>query len=812
MKRAIDIVAAVLALAVSWPLLAWIAYLVRREDGGPALFRQARVGRDGEIFEMMKFRTMRSSPGPAITAAGDVRITPVGRWLRRWKLDELPQLWNVIRGEMSIVGPRPELPEFVRNYPAEAREILALRPGITGPAQLEGIDEEHELSTVPDPERHYREVLLPRKIATDLRYARTATVKGDFVILARTAAKLLASARRASGEHWFMKLLAGRRPVIQAANLTIALTSYLIAYWLRADFEIPKSWWGEILVSLPFLLGSRFLAFRYYGLFHGWWKYTGVSDLVDIAKAVSLSSALFATSVVLVFGAYAVPRSVVLIDWILLVALLSGARLASRLFWTWGSRMLRDKTERAIVVGHLAGIEPLVRDLVESSDVPLHPVGLVAIGHASAGHRLHGVRVLGGEDDLPRILESTPVDVVLVALPTGQASVLRRILARSLPSGPAFKLVPPLADRIDQQLQLRDVRDIQVDDLLGRDEVRLDFAGIRDTIHGKSVLITGGAGSIGSELARQVAAHAPAELVLLDRNERTLAALARELATAPTSVLPILADIRSGERLRRIFDEHRPELVFHAAAYKHVPMMELNPVEAVKNNVLGTRDVVAACDEFGVEKFVLISTDKAINPVNIMGTTKRVAERLLEGRSARRCKTIAVRFGNVFGSEGSLVPILLKQIHDGGPVTITHPDATRYFMTIPEAAQLVLQATTLGQGGEIFVLDMGEPVRILDLALSLIRLAGFTPGHDIEVRITGLRLGERLHEETLIDAAAEQSTHEKIWVHPPARSTNGVGDDIRHVEQLVARYDEAGILAWLRQLSVDEQQPTTVVH
>ena len=298
-----------------------------------------------------------------------------------------------------------------------------------------------------------------------------------------------------------------------------------------------------------------------------------------------------------------------------------------------------------------------------------------------------------------------------------------------------------------------------------------------------------------------MARHAPRRLVLLDRSERALSALARELTEAPTQVIGVLSDIRTGERLRRIFAEHQPELVFHAAAYKHVPMMELNPVEAVKNNVLGTRDLVATSEAFGVRKFVLISTDKAVNPVNIMGSTKRVAERLLEGSANGSCRKIAVRFGNVFGSEGSLVPILLRQIRNGGPVTITHPDATRYFMTIPEASQLVLQATVLGKGGEIFVLDMGEPVRILDLAVSLIRLAGLTPGRDIEVRITGLRLGERLHEGTLIDSSAVRSAHDKIWVHAPGEAGESIAAELDQVEQLVERYDENGILSWLRRVA-----------
>ncbi|MGH7896737.1 MAG: SDR family NAD(P)-dependent oxidoreductase [Candidatus Binatia bacterium] len=800
MKRAFDIVVSGAVLVVLAPLMAWIAFRVRRHDGGPALFRQPRVGRDGALFEVLKFRTMRAVSGPAITVAGDVRITHFGRLLRRWKLDELPQLWNVLRGDMSLVGPRPELPEFVRSYPEEAREILRLRPGITGPAQLEGIDEETELLAASDPESYYRSVLLPRKLAIDLRYVRAASFERDLTILARTITRLLVHGSRQGPPRWLVALIGGRRPLIQAANVLLSIASYLIAFVIRADFSLPASWIPGILRTLPVLVAARLFAFRYYGLFHGWWNYTGVNDLVDIVKAVSLSTSLFATAVVLLFGAYAVPRSVVLIDWTLLIAFLAGSRLASRLVWTWGSRALRDKTDRALIVGDVRSIEPLVRDLVESTEIPLHPVGLIGLGDSRRGFRLHNVPVLGGEEDLPTVLASTPIDVVLLALSRRDGAALRRILARASVSAASFKLVPPLRDRIDQRW-LGNLRDVEVDDLLGRDEVRLDFEGIRETLAGHTVLITGAAGSIGSELARQIASRGPRTILLVDRSEHALAALEEELRGGPAQVLPLLLDIRNGERMRAVFAEHRPELVFHAAAYKHVPMMELNPIEAVKNNVFGTRDLLEVSDQFGTRKFVLISTDKAVNPINIMGSTKRIAEQLLEGSTNGGCQKIAVRFGNVFGSEGSLVPILLRQIREGGPVTITHPEATRYFMTIPEAVQLVLQASVLGNGGEIFVLDMGEPVKILDLAMSLIRLAGLTPGRDIEIRITGLRPGERLHEEALIDAAVVPTVHHKIWMRRSTRLPKALDEELPVIEELVRNYDQRGVLAWLRQWS-----------
>ena len=595
------------------------------------------------------------------------------------------------------------------------------------------------------------------------------------------------------------RLLLRRRPFIIAASVLLALLSYLTAFWLRAELAFPAAWQPLILKTLPFLLVARLFAFRHYGLLQGWWTGAGMHDFLDIVKSVCVGSALFVTTVVLAFGVYAVPRSVVLIDATILVGLLSGSRVLSR---AWARRHGQATAERTLVVGTLPSVEPLVRDLVETGTLPFRPVGIVDLDGQRSGYRLHGVPILGGEEQIPDVIRAERISTVLLALSTREAATVRRIISRVGGSQVSFKIVPPLREALEERLQLSDLRDVEVDDLLGRTEVQLDVAGLREALRGRRVLITGAAGSIGSELARQVGNYQPARLLLVDRSESTLARLQDELREhyPDLELVPRLVDLRNGPHTRRLFEEHRPEIVYHAAAYKHVPMMEMNPVEAVKNNVLGTRDLLALCDAFGADRFILISTDKAVHPINIMGSTKRVAERLLEMPSTGDCRRIAVRFGNVFGSEGSVVPILLRQIREGGPVTITHPDATRYFMTIPEAVQLVLQASAIGRDGEIFVLDMGEPVRILDLATSLIRLAGFRE-EDIPIRIMGLRPGERLHEEALIDGATRPTSIEKLWVRPANGCDRRFGEEIARLEHMLAAQDQNGILEWLRGLT-----------
>ena len=591
--------------------------------------------------------------------------------------------------------------------------------------------------------------------------------------------------------------LRARRGLIVVATSVLALASYFAAFFVRADFTLPETWRGGIVQAIPFLIAARLLAFRHYGLLQGWWSGPGLHDFLDIVKSVFVGSAIFVTAVILAFGVYALPRSIVVIDATLLIGLLSGSRLLTRAL---GKRGTSQKNRRTLVVGRLSAMEPLVRDVVESERIPLLPVGLVDLDGAREGLRLHGVPLVGRENDLPRVLKALSIDTLLLVLSPRDGNIVRRILTRCATADVHFKIVPPLRHVLTEQLQVTDLRDLELDDLLGRSEVRMDVAGIGESLAGRRILITGAAGSIGSELARQVAAYGPERLTLLDRSDAPLAKLHANVqsATPGVAVTAVLCDICNPSRLRSVFEEHRPEIVYHAAAYKHVPMMEMNPVEAVNNNVLATRDLLDVADEFGVEKFVFISTDKAVRPINIMGATKRVAERLLEQPNGKGCRRIAVRFGNVLGSEGSVVPILVRQIRAGGPVTVTHPDATRYFMTIPEAVQLVLQAGAIGRGGETFVLEMGEPVRILDLATSLIRLAGLRPGRDIEIRITGLRPGERLHEETLIDSGTVATGIEKLWVRPPNGRSALLLDELAALEALVERRDRDAILEWLR--------------
>ncbi len=553
------------------------------------------------------------------------------------------------------------------------------------------------------------------------------------------------------------KLIRYRRPVIVGIHLLLIPLVYLAAFNLRFDFSLPPEYVSLFWGTVPYLLVIRLAAFTLFGLFSGWWRHVGMRDLVDIFQAVTVSSGLFLAALFLTGDLEGLPRSVLMLDWAGAIFLFGGIRFGVRgIREGWTSLRRREQGKPTLLIGAGEAGELLLRQLRRGNgDAELFPVGLVDDDPAKQGMRLHGVPVLGTVRDLPQLVGRLDIRLLVIAVPSATREQMQTIVESCLQTEIEFKIVPSLQELLHGRARLNELRNVEVEDLLGREAVKLNLAAVQQDIEGKVVLVTGGAGSIGSELARQVAGFTPARLILVDQAESPLYFTHLEISKAhpDLEIGAVIADITDERRIERLFAQERPEYVFHAAAYKHVPLMEANVVEAVRNNVVGTLNVAQSAARHGVAKFVLISTDKAVHPSSVMGATKRVAERIVLGWPSLRASQTdfrAVRFGNVLGSEGSVLPLFKRQIAAGGPITITHPEVTRYFMTIPEAAQLVLQAAALPEAtGGISMLDMGEPVPIVELAESLLRLSGLQPHRDIPIVFTGLRPGEKLHEELM---------------------------------------------------------------
>jgi FlaA1/EpsC-like NDP-sugar epimerase len=560
-----------------------------------------------------------------------------------------------------------------------------------------------------------------------------------------------------------------RRTLIITAHLALWAAAVLLAFLLRFDFEIPPSYAKLLAFWLPVLLGCRIVAFHRYGLFRGLWRYTGARDLISIVKATTIGTVLLIGA--LIATSNAVPRSIVAIEWLNAIVLIGGSRFAFRTLRRRGTAHPVDGEHcrhRILIVGAGDAGEMLLREIQRNQSARYHPVGFVDDDHGKLGEHIHGVRVRGRVSDLPRLAVELKVDEVVIAVPSASGAQMRRIVEECKAADVRFKTIPGIDHLIDGRVTVNQLRDVAIEDLLGRDPVELDMEAISQELKGHVVMVSGAGGSIGSEICRQLCRFAPSALLLVERAENNLFNIHRELqAKHPESTLvPCIADVSDGARMEALFTQHGPTVVFHAAAHKHVPMMEWNSGEAIKNNVLGTKTLADTADRFGVHRFVMISTDKAVNPTSVMGVSKRVAEIYVQALSQRsRTRFVTVRFGNVLGSAGSVIPIFKEQIAAGGPVTVTHPEMQRYFMTIPEASQLVLQAGAMGHGGEIFILDMGEPVKIADLARDLITLSGFKPDVDIELKFTGVRPGEKLFEELSVNAeSAEKTRHPKIFV------------------------------------------------
>jgi FlaA1/EpsC-like NDP-sugar epimerase len=530
--------------------------------------------------------------------------------------------------------------------------------------------------------------------------------------------------------------------------------------------------------------------------------------VVAIFNAVTLSSLVFAVLVLLGVG-HGFPRSVLVTDWLACITLTAGVRMLMRVY-----RELAHSTpgvgERvALIVGAGDAGEMLAREIERSNVFEYRLVGFLDDDPGLQGRRIHGLRVMGRLDELPDVCRQQAVDEVLIAIPSAGSEVQRRVVRLCMKAGAVPKTVPSLRDLLEGRARIGQLQEIQPEDLLGRQAVRLDVERIQAEIQNQTVLVTGAAGSIGAELCRQIVSFRPRKLVLYERAESALYVLAMELGASRTGVdlVPVVGDILDSPLLREIMAEYPPHVVFHAAAYKHVPLMEDQPLESIRNNLLGTETVARAAQRAGAKKFVLISTDKAVRPVGVMGMTKNAAERLVQSLSGGPTIFTAVRFGNVLGSNGSVLPLFERQIALGGPVTVTDPDATRYFMLVSEAAQLVLQAGVTGDNGEIYFLDMGEPMRIMDMAENLIRLHGLNPQVDVQVEVVGLRRGERLTEELVMDQEELlPSGHEKVY-RVKSAELNRVRflRDLELLRELVAsREKEKALRVLKRMVSPDE--------
>ncbi|MHC1719606.1 MAG: polysaccharide biosynthesis protein [Clostridiaceae bacterium] len=548
--------------------------------------------------------------------------------------------------------------------------------------------------------------------------------------------------------------------------------SFIMAMYIRFEFNMPKvylEYYMDHAIIISFIYLSFFYIFR---LYDSLWKFAGIDEFI-VAVAGCISGGIAVMVYDMVFEIM-IAKSVILIASIFITILVVGFRINFRLFrrlLIFADRHMKKGGLRVMIVGAGDGGSTVLKEIILSKGLNMVPVCFVDDSPNKAGMEKSGVRVLGKRQDIPRLVREKHIEQIIIAIPSLTGSSKAELINICRTTGCRIKIMPGIFELLNGNVSVKKMRDVEIEDLLGRDTVQLNDEGIQGYIKGKVVMITGGSGSIGSELARQVIRYGPEELIILDIYENTTYELERELKRLyPDLKLKVLiASIRDRRRLGNIFMTHKPQVVFHAAAHKHVPLMENSPGEAIKNNIIGTLNLVETADKNHVEKFVMISTDKAVNPTNVMGATKRVCEMIIQAMaSVSKTEFAAVRFGNVLGSNGSVIPIFKKQIALGGPVTVTDKRITRFFMTIPEASQLVLQAGAFAKGGEIFILDMGDPVEIYELAKDLIKLSGFEPDKDIEIKITGLRPGEKLYEEILLSEEGLSFTaHDKIFVAKP---------------------------------------------
>lgn len=560
-----------------------------------------------------------------------------------------------------------------------------------------------------------------------------------------------------------------RKAYLLLADIVLINLAVYVALIFRFEGAIPVHYLNVFLFTCILFTVLKILIYQAFGLYTSLWKYASIDELIQIFFAVSIGSVIECLGGLLLD--MSMPKSVYAISFILTLLLIGGDRLSYRIMRRVKQMTFqkRDNKARVMIIGAGKAGSMVIREMKSHFDIEYLPVIVVDDDKSKHRSKIHGVPVKGGINKILELVERYNVDEIIIAMPSVSKPVISEVLNICKKTKCKLKTLPGMYELINEKIAIKQLREVSIEDLLGREEVKLNTDEISGYIENEVILVTGGGGSIGSELCRQIAKFEPKKLLILDIYENNAYDLQNELKYIYKDQLDfeiIIASVRDKARLKDLFSRYKPTVVFHAAAHKHVPLMEDNAVEAIKNNIFGTLNVAQCADEYGVKRFVLISTDKAVNPTNVMGATKRVAEMLIQSLDKQsKTEFVAVRFGNVLGSNGSVIPLFKKQIDRGGPVTVTHPKITRYFMTIPEAAQLVIQAGAMAQGGEIFILDMGASVKIDDLARDLIRLSGYVPDVDINIEYTGLRPGEKLYEELLLDEEGIKTTsHDSIFV------------------------------------------------
>lgn len=613
--------------------------------------------------------------------------------------------------------------------------------------------------------------------------------------------------------------------IILLLDVLVIGTSYFLAYLVRFDFGFNSSLQSTFFKTLPLVVTVKIGVFYFCNLYRGMWRFTSIRDALNIVKAAVISSCLIVGSLLLYNRFNGFSRSVFANDLCFTILMIAGVRLMVRLFFERyngffdndqsldnGDETPRPRKLLIIGAGSMGEkIFRLIRDSVGPKRYDV--VGFLDDHPVKIGKLIHGIKVLGAVKDITFIAEKMKADEVLIAIPSASSDQMREIVRHCKASGVAYKTLPSMDEMINGQISVNSIREVAYTDLLGRKDVRLDETKIGKSLEGRVVMVTGAGGSIGSELCRQICRFKPQRILLFERSESPLYEIDLELRNRfkDVDVVPLLADIQNMNQLDRIFAMYKPEIVYHAAAYKHVPMLESHAWKAVRNNILGTFNLSECATKYDIDRFVFVSTDKAVRPTNVMGATKRIAEILIQNQEAfKKCRTkfMIVRFGNVVGSAGSVLPLFKKQIERGGPVTVTHPDVTRYFMTIPEASQLILQAGAMGDGGEIFILDMGEPIKIDNIARDLIRLSGLEPDKDIMVNYVGLRPGEKLYEELITEGEGIVATeHKKIMVlRGTAQNLQILNGNIGKLAALAEEQDSNEIIEKLRSI-VPEYSP-----